>query len=399
MSLAFDKKIIGGIVLLVVLFFIVFRTTSSDLEDEPKPAGNSVLVMSVKDSIGFLTAPPNMDLTCENSKTIYIALEHGIYEYCDGSLTLIHALEDKKYAVSVACTEKYLIYMDNEYDTFRLDLSTGEKTQLFERKAVDIFAFEDDFFVKMYTPQEENSAYKLYIFEGDSLDKVELSPFLKNGVQYDSYIKGKYKDYELFGYYDSEFNSYYSRIVKLKGKQICQEDATYYINDSILNFGFKDGRCMNYYYDNQSYEIKALKDFSEYKYCIYGAFSTVYNDKLYTMVQFGTGGRYYGEPNPSYSGGDAIICLSPLQETDSMIYKTEDSYERIVGFDIEADVVYVYNDEYAEIRKVDMSTGEYAVIRDNLPTDTILHFEWCGDKLFIIDNCGYVYYTFVDAVS
>lgn len=367
--------------------------------ENTQAANNKVWVATIKDNLGLIEGAQARNFVCKNNKGIYLSDRHQIYEYTESGLRQIKDLGER-WILNIMCTDNYLIYLDNQYDTTRLDLKTGETVLLFEKTDVNYMsANERDYFISLYTPNDEKlECSKTYLFQGDSLDKIELTQYLRPVDGTDLYEYGTYEDYELYGLYATKMDKKWKFISLIQNEdwQTCNMDgASCCLDGSYLFFLYEEDDNVKWYYNNQEMEIKIVKELSEYSYGLYAGLSAIYDNRLYILVQYSSG-KYAGNPNPSYSKCDAIICISPIDGGESVVYQTTGGDERIVGFDIESDVVYIYNDKYAEVWKMNLTTGEYEVIKDNLPDNTTLHFEWYGDKLFIFEEAGPV---FVDAVN
>lgn len=80
------------------------------------------------------------------------------------------------------------------------------------------------------------------------------------------------------------------------------------------------------------------------------------------------------------------------------MYKTNGAKNRIVGFDMSTEVVYLYNSD-GKVCCVDLATNQETILPDDVFGRNRLYFEWCGDRLFVFKDTGAFDYEFVGAVK
>ncbi len=177
--------------------------------------------------------------------------------------------------------------------------------------------------------------------------------------------------------YSSQFVSVGRDIAIKKGEKLYSlvVDAQYLINEEIVSFGDK-----NYVYGDKN-EIIKIEDYE--KYGIFSQMSAMYDGEIYSVIQIGTGYKA-GGPNPEKVYCDVLMNISPALGEENILYKT-DVASRIVGFDIEKNLVILFN-EKGQVCSLNLETKEEKVLMQINKGTTPLLFQWSNDRLFVFEG-------------
>lgn len=392
MKNCYDKGIdmLFGILLVIITMFFLSACSKNEMRgsDQNNIAHNKIEVGAVKGRLGELGIAESTQKVCKNSTGTYIALENKIYMCNEGELILV--VESDKGSISrVICTEKYLIYVDGEKDVVRLSIENGDKVVLFEDGYPEkMISNSEDYFITFCEYDGDgNEEYETFLFQNGSMEKQEITQNLADSYNND-FMYGSYEGYQLYGLKDNVSAPYGITYIRNNEWQMSNiAGCICMIDGEILRFGIKNGEVY-YTYRNNEYVLDVLEEVCEGKTQIYGAFSSVKENKFYALVKYN--GEYKNDPLPNPTGyeKDAIICILPDNNSQSVMYETKGKREKIVGCDLEKDYVYVYDDTNANISRINISTGNEEIIFDNLPYHTTLYFEWCGEEMYVFDIGG-----------
>ena len=347
-----------------------------------------------------------------NDSDIYINLDgDGIYRYIsDDNLELVKDLKNT-FVFTMVCTNRYIIYTNRQFDTYRLDLKTKEEIRLFrsDEEPQNLFAYKDDYFVLL-------SDGSLWLFEGDDLEGQNITEYMQencNLTEEYSDLTCTYGAYTLYGgSKDNKINIYlleredwqapvgYFEACKLEDGLVTfinWGDEAYDSSGKILLYEYHDYKSKVYCYQYQgtAYEVLAGIDSTD------GVVSSLsYNkeDKVYTIIRYGMK-RDGREWLPTK---EALFMISPTDHTEKKIFNITGGNTRIVGMDIENNQVYTYRlDEEkkkGKVYRVDLKTGKKTLLMDKINNSNNLHFCWAGDRLFIIGD-RYGNYSFLGTVK
>lgn len=400
------KKIIKCIVLFIIALLgliavVILTTFLSKVFDGTGNVKNDVYVLEVKDCAGLNNDRPNCFVTASDDR-IFLFSGHVIYEYSEGDLVAVKDLGEKNIKY-MAATDKYLIYSTGDSRTYRLDIETKETIILFEYLIIDgIYVNGDDYFISVTGEYKDSDmAYfsETYLFEDDETEGIKLGTYLEECDEteeclagYEVVLKGEYENYTIYGgNKKGSSNNYMAFVQTQDGLCLLGKQAVYLLDGRLLSF---DGR--EYVFDSKLYEMKILRD---EVVGVFASLSTLYDDKIYALCQVGNG-YTAGKPNPITNKYDALVQISPVDGEEKIIYKTDKTKCRIVGFDMPNNVIYLYNSD-GEVCRMDLSTKEETVLMDGISGENQLYFEWCADRLFVFEEeTAYGYnYKFIGAVN
>ena len=391
------STIIGLLALAIVVVLITVLTKVYENSGNVK---NDVYVLEVKDCAGVSDDRRNCFVTASDEHT-FLFSEHVIYGYSEGKLITVKDLgqEDIEYMVA---TDKYLIYYTGDAITYRINIETREEDILFEDLFVDgIYVNGNDYFISGGgSHKEENKEtyfHETYLFEDDEIEGIKLGTYLEEYDEieeclagYELVLKGEYGNYTIYGGHKKGSTSNVLAFVQTED-ELCLfgKQAVYLLDGRLLSF---DGR--EYVFDGKSYEIQILYD---ERVGVFANLSTLYDDKIYALCQVGTG-YTAGKPNPTRNKYDVLVQISPIDGEEKIIYKTDKTKSRIVGFDMPNNVIYLYNSD-GEVCRTDLSTNEETVLMDGISEENRIYFEWCADRLFVFEEEDSFDYKFIGAVQ
>lgn len=407
-SLGFNKlfkKIIKGIgitviALLTLIIVVVLTTILTKVFESSGNVKNDVYVLAVKDCAGLSEDRLSCFVTA-SSEHIFLFSENIIYEYSDGNIITVKDLgqEDIEYMVA---TDKYLIYYTGNAVTYRIDIETGKEVILFDNLFVDgIYVNGNDFFISGGGVYKENNKdthfHETYLFENDDIEGKKLETYLEECnvtdeclAGYDVVLKGEYGNYTIYGGQKKGSSSNVIAFVQTEdGLCLFGKQAVYMLDGSLLSFNSRE-----YVFAGKSYEMQILDD---ERVGVFASLSTLYDDKIYALCQVGNG-YTAGKPNPIRNKYDALVQISPIDGEEEIIYKTDHTKNRIVGFDMSSNVIYLYNFD-GEVCRMDLSTQKETVLMDGISKQNRLYFEWCADRLFVFEDDGSFNYKFIGAVN
>lgn len=324
MKNCYDKgtDMLFGILLVIMTMFCLSACSKNEMRgsDQKNIAHNKIEVGAVKGGLGELGSAETIQKVCKNSTGTYIALENKIYMCNEGELILF-AESDKGSISRVICTEKYLIYVDGENDVVRLSIENGDKVVLFEdRYPEKMISNSEDYFITFCEYDGDgNEEYVTFLFQNDSSEKQEITQNLSDSYN-NHFMYGSYEGYQLYGLEDNGSIPYGITYIRNNEWQMSNiAGCSCMIDGEILRFGIKNGKVY-YAYRNNEYTLDVLEEVSDGKTQIYGAFSSVKDNKIYTLVKYN--GKYKNDPLPNPTGyeKDAIICLFPENNSQSVIY-------------------------------------------------------------------------------
>lgn len=396
------KKKQGIILIFAILAVIIIalqaaKTIMKDnmAKEQGTRANNQIIVGGIKNCLGEEQDSLTAQIVCSNSEDTFIALNTKIYRCEDGELEQI--LEtDGKQIDKIACTDKYMIYFAGDVVN-RVDLQSGIQHTLFEEAfSVSIIANEADYIITYNKDDKDDKNYQWFLFCGDDEQGVLLSDCLQKVNDKTAY--GTYDEYEIYGVWNEGIEAYYISLIKKGNWQMANiADCLCVIDDQLLISKTENGDVYYEYGDNEC-SLDILGTISENKVGIYSSFATVCDDELHVLVQFMKKNEESAISNPGYEK-DAIICISPDTNEQKVVYKTSGEREKIVGYDVEANLVYIYNDLDASVKRVHLDNKEEVIIASELPENVTLYFEWSEAGLVIIQADGGYNYSFIDVVK
>lgn len=377
---------------LVMILPLVFRSTGNVKYD--------IYVLDVKDG-GSQSVNTSEGFVAASSEHTFLFSGHIIYEYFDGKLDAVKDLGQENIQY-MAVTDDYLIYYTTGSDmTYRMDIETREEIGILEYMVVDgIYVYGNDYFISVagkYKDSERTYFSETYLFEGDDVKGIKLETFLKENdvtterlAGYEVMLKGEYGRYTIYGgRVHGSSTDMISFVETEDGLCLLENQAVYVFDGKLLSFGRNE-----YVLDGETYTLYTLREESV---GVFASLTARYGDKIYTLYQVGTG-YTAGKPNPITNKYDVLVQISPVEGKEDVIYKTNGAKERIVGFDMTKEVVYLYNSD-GEVCSVDLETNQETVLLDNVFGRNRLYFEWCGDRLFVFKDTEAFDYEFVGAVK
>ena len=190
------KKKLEKVIFIMSLLILVMGVFILEAAFRPLPA-DDVIVENVKGAENCYR------YVYENDNDIYMNLnEDGVYRYIsDDNLELVKDLSGSRLHAMV-CTDQYLIYIDEEGEPYRLDLTTKEETKVLsgEESADKLFAHGNDYFVYL-------SDGTLWLFEGDDTSGVNITQYMETtcgSAEDNSDISCTYGSYTFYGYTSSD---------------------------------------------------------------------------------------------------------------------------------------------------------------------------------------------------
>lgn len=383
-------------VTIIIIGLLIVKTVLKDniAKRNEERANNQIVVGGVKDCLGEEQESLVSQIVCSNSEDTYIALNTKIYRCVDGELEQI--LEtDGKQIDKIACTDKYIIYFAGDVVN-RVDLQNGTQHTLFEEAfSVSIIANEADYIITYNMDDKDDKNYQWFLFCGDDTQGVELTRYLEKVDDKSAY--GIYEGYEIYGLWDEGIESYYISLIKKDDWQMANVDNCVCVVKGEILSSKVENDGVYYEYGNNEYSLDILDTVSKNKAGIYAPFATVYDNKLYVMVQFMRKNEDDTHSNPGYEK-DAVICINPATNEQEVVYETSGEREKIVGYDAEENLVYIYNDMDASVKRVHLDNKEEVIIASELPRDVTLYFDWSKDGLVIVQVDGGYNYSFIDVV-
>lgn len=401
--------IVAAMIILVFRYlpFIILQglTWYADVTHHISPQNRSAAVLNVKDNMGCIGNGEQPEILCENEDAVYLVSDgHLIYRYHEDSLELIKDTDERKIH-SIVSTEKYLIYYaetDESNGVYRLEPETGtEKTLLQDVSVYGMLANNEDVFIK-------DDDGRTYIFEGDSVEKTELTALLNPLETEQDYtnLYGEYGAYEIYGCKKDASETGEVQVIRKKDgswQGSIDEAASYVTESGALTFsGDTDG---TFTFQDKKYSLKNYvtdKTKRENDTKIFSAFSTWYADTFYSLNQYCKMVYYPREYKINAASHlrvyDEIIAVSPISEEQESLYKTDNSLVRIVGFDAENRWVYLYDMESRNILKYNLLSGEEIQIGDTLPPFGDVWFGWADGRLFVFfgEETGMKFYETVN---
>ena len=387
------KPIVGMFIAGIVLGCIIGIFQISGLFSLKSPVNDKVDSIKGADSC--------FDSVCANDTDIYIYLDQdGIYRYVsDDKLELVKNLGDS-YCQAIACTNCYIIFIDETGKPYRLDLKTKEELSLLDQEAYRIYANGEDFFI-------EDSDGILWLFQGDSAEGVNIDQYMKTHcslTEEDSNVSCTYNDYTFYGSSKSEEISIF-----LIEKGNWQESAGDYesckLEDDIVYFTFhmeqageeREQTAWCHYKDSKTAVLPDI-DMEE---AFLNNLSVVNDNKIYSLVKYG---MEFKEPVGWYPTKEALLMVSPTDHAEnSCIFSVDIDHERIIGMDIENNRIYLYNAGSSvsggKIYEVDITNNEKTLLKKDIDNTGILHFSWEGDRLFIMKESGTGRFSLVGTVK
>ena len=220
-----------------------------------------------------------------NDSDIYINLSRsGIYRYIsDDNLELVRDLGDN-YLLAMACTDQYIVFIDSNQMSYRLDIKTKEETQLFNKEVNKIYANGDDYFLA-----EKDGT--LWLFEGDSTNGININKYMRETCDLtDKYtdISCTYGDYTIYGSSeDEEVNIYLLERgdwqAAVGGYETCKaENGIAYFLFSMSSL--KDGYSALLHYDD--FEKQVLTGF-DMEQPLLDETSVMNDNKIYSLIKYG----------------------------------------------------------------------------------------------------------------
>lgn len=386
------KKYYGIIIILfiIVAFFSMKHILAYVILDNY--IRRDIYILSTKGSYEY-SPTEGENLVVANSDKTYICLEDKVYEYIDDdNLNLLIECEAKP--THMAVTDRYLIYSVAEYYTCRVDLKSGRREYLLKDMGVDgIFVVDDDYFIKVtgiYADGEYNSTNELYLFEGESTSAIEI-PLEgqekcedKSLAGYDEVLKYTYEEYDVYiGANPGRTSSSYKAVVKDENIYNFEREGVFFLDGHVVSFF--SSRYNIGQNDNELYSIKGSN------IGVFGCMSSVYNDRIYSVVQVGKGFTA-GAPNPDMIMYDVLLEIS-ADGYENILYKTTKK-QRIVGYDIEKNQVIIYQNN-GKIYAISLENNNKTKLMELDKADANLYFEWADDRLFVFEEYEYSKFRFV----
>ncbi len=388
-----NKKIvlcIIGILFIIATILVMQHILVYSIRDNY--ISRDIYILSTKGSYEYSPTEED-DFVVANSDKIYICLEDKVYEYVDDDkLNLLVECEAKP--THMAVTDRYLIYSVTELYTCRVDLENGHREYLLKDMEADgIFVVDDDYFIKVagiYTDGDYNSVNEMYLFEGESTSAIEI-PLEgqekcddKSLAGYDEVLKYTYGEYDVYiGANPGRTSSAYKAVVKDGNINSFAREGVFFLDGQVMSFF--SGRYNIGQNHNELYSIK------QRNIGVFGCMSSVYNDRIYSVVQVGKG-HTAGAPNPASVKYDVLLEIS-CDGNENILYKTAKK-QRIVGYDIENDKVIVYQNN-GNVYAIDLEDNEKTKLMKIGKGKTSLYFEWADDRLFVFEEYGYSEFRFV----
>lgn len=373
-----------GILFIIVVLFAMQHILVYSIRDNH--INRDIYILSTKGSYEY--SPTEKDnFVVANSEKIYICFADKVYEYVDDdNLNLFIKCEAKP--THMAVTDRYLIYSVTEFYTCRVDLESGHREYLLKDMEVGgIFVVDDDYFINVtgiYVGGDYNSANKMYLFEGESTSAIEI-PLEgqekcedKSLAGYDEVLKYTYGEYDVYiGANPGRTSSAYKAVVDNGNINSFAREGVFFLDGKVISFfGGKYNIGQNH---NELYSIE------QGNIGVFGCMSSVYNDRIYSVVQVGKG-YTAGAPNPASVKYDVLLEISPDGHED-ILYKTTKK-QRIVGYDIENNKVIVYQNN-GNVYAIDLNDNEKTRLMKLGKADTSLYFEWINDRLFVFEEYEY----------
>lgn len=160
------------------------------------------------------------------------------------------------------------------------------------------------------------------------------------------------------------------------------QNYTYDDNDNCYSVSCFRGNV--YAYRKKKAEERDEKDSIKLKshYAITERNISITDENVYILYQINRDiNRYSGKQSDTYR--DGILLLDFDKEKSKIVYETEDNLERIVGFDSEKNIVYLYDVNQNQIQELDLETEQKTEITKLSEKQDNLVFDMTKDKIFI----------------
>ncbi|MBO5390075.1 MAG: hypothetical protein J6A59_18435 [Lachnospiraceae bacterium] len=374
---------LGIVVLPQLIILLIALIISPDFID----VGRDVSVLSVDGSHGEADEITDR-FVVSNGKDTFIYDDGYLCEYIDdNNIIKIKEIGTEKLR-HMAINDKYLLY--GTYDhTYRYDIESGEEISVLNNIYVEqIAAIDGTFFVEtqyLKVGSEKKIYNKLLVLGEDATQFVEI-PIDEPQKEYDeAHIEGipvyetVYEDYCIY-IGDVPGNTNDVLAVEKNGEMYAfRAEAIFMIKAHMVTMD--DGRYM---YNGTSYGIDEIEGEEVRNFA---CLSSKYKDDIYTVVRKGRG-HNMEDANPSSVKDEYLVKISPETNTTKVLYEANNK-TRILGFDVEANKVYLLNNK-GLIYMQDLDTEEKADVVKLDGSVGNLYVEWCNDKLYVFEyNNGY----------